>query len=122
MNNNTLNFWMIPGLKNEHTYITDLNYAIKIINKSKEIFGLDILKNTRKREFADIRMITAHIIKNHTKLSLKEIGKILGKDHASVVHYCKTTEILLKNNSQFKEKYRQLANENPITIADTKTE
>ena len=117
-----MNFWTIPGMKKKSSYVSDLNFAVQTINKSKELFGINILEKTRQRDVADIRMITAHIIKTHTKLSLKEIGKMLGKDHASIIHYYKTTEALLKNNSQFKEKYQRLTNENQLTIADAKTE
>ncbi len=122
MDNKNCNFWIIPGLDNEHSYISDLDFATRIINKTKKIFGLDIFEKTRKRQYADLRMITAHIIKKHTKLSLCEIGKMLGKDHATILHYNKTAEFLLKTNEQFKSKYRIMTNENQITIADAITD
>ncbi len=121
MDNKNCNFWIVPGLDEEHTYLSDLDFAIKTINKTKEIFGLDILEKTRKRDYADLRMITAYLIKTHTKLSLGQIGKMMNKDHATILHYCKTTESLLKTNGQFKNKYRIMTNENQITVADAIT-
>ena len=57
-------------------------------------YGLEtsrLLERTRKREVVVARQMSMYLAKKYTTLSLAGIGDVLGKkDHATVLHACKT--------------------------------
>jgi len=58
---------------------------------------------TRKREIVQARQIAMYFSKNMTKSSLAAIGSLIGgKDHATVLHACKTVINLLETDKKFK--------------------
>ena len=62
-----------------------------------------ILTNSRKREIVQARQITMYLAKKYTDSSLSQIGKIVGnKDHATVLHACKTIKDQLEINKPFR--------------------
>jgi chromosomal replication initiator protein len=65
---------------------------------------LDILKSkTRKREVVQARQIAMYFSKRMTKSSLANIGAHCGgKDHATVLHACRTVTNLAETDKQFK--------------------
>ncbi|MDD2982385.1 MAG: chromosomal replication initiator protein DnaA [Crocinitomicaceae bacterium] len=65
---------------------------------------LEILKSkTRKREVVQARQISMYFSKKMTKSSLANIGAHCGgKDHATVLHACKTVTNLSETDKQFK--------------------
>lgn len=63
----------------------------------------DIHSNTRRREVVQARQIAMYFSKTLTKSSLAAIGsKIGGKDHATVLHACKTVNNLIDTDKKFK--------------------
>jgi len=65
---------------------------------------VDMMKSkTRKREIVQARQIAMFFAKNMTKSSLATIGAMIGgKDHATVLHACKTVNNLLETDKRFK--------------------
>jgi chromosomal replication initiator protein len=58
---------------------------------------------TRKREIVQVRQIAMYFAKQLTKASLSSIGtKIGNKDHATVLHACKTVNNLIDTDKRFK--------------------
>ena len=58
---------------------------------------------TRKREIVQARQIAMFFAKELTKQSLAAIGSQIGKkDHATVLHACKTVNNLIDTDKQFK--------------------
>jgi len=58
---------------------------------------------TRKREIVQARQIAMYFSKLLTGLSLAKIGKSIGnKDHATVLHACKTVNNLIDTDKKFK--------------------
>ena len=57
-----------------------------IYNACCEVTGLDIKKNTRKRDFMYGRMIYYYFARKMTYYSFSKIGIFMGKDHATVIH------------------------------------
>lgn len=80
-----------------------IDYIQKIVC---EYFGLpsDVLQTkTRKREIVQARQIAMFFSKSMTKSSLSTIGSIIGgKDHATVLHACKTVNNLMDTDKRFK--------------------
>jgi len=102
----------------------DLKLAQRIVenyvhNSSKEIsidqiqkvvsgyFQMDIetlQSKTRKRHIVQARQIAMFFAKKLTKASLASIGKQIGnRDHATVLHACKTVNNLSSTDKQFKK-------------------
>jgi hypothetical protein len=50
------------------------------------LYGLDIVKDTRKREYVDARALYYKLCKDLTKCTLTVIGNSVNRDHASVLH------------------------------------
>lgn len=49
-------------------------------------FQIDINKNTRQTKYIEARCLYYKLAKDYTNLSLKEIGSLLNKHHATVIH------------------------------------
>lgn len=65
---------------------------------------IEVLKSkTRKREVVQARQISMYFSKKMTKSSLASIGANCGgKDHATVLHACRTVENLYETDKKFK--------------------
>ncbi len=62
-----------------------------------------IISNTRKREIVQARQIAMYFSKKMTKSSLATIGFHCGnKDHATVLHACRTVNNLMDTDKQFR--------------------
>ena len=66
---------------------------------------IDVLKSkSRKREIAQARQLAMFFAKKYTKNSLASIGAQIGdRDHATVLHACKTVDNLIETDKQFKK-------------------
>ena len=66
---------------------------------------IDLLQSkTRKRHVVQARQIAMFFAKKYTKASLANIGSQIGdRDHATVLHACKTIDNLLETDKQFKK-------------------
>jgi regulator of replication initiation timing len=78
----------------------------EILQIIEDYFNLpagSIQLNTRKREIVQARQIAMFFSKSLTKHSLTSIGTQIGqKDHATVLHACKTVNNLIDTDKQFK--------------------
>jgi chromosomal replication initiator protein len=62
-----------------------------------------INSKTRKREIVQARQLAMYFAKKHTKSSLATIGLHCGnKDHATVLHACRTVNNLIDTDKQFR--------------------
>jgi len=80
--------------------ITTLNKLAKRIN---EEFGVNIFKNTRKREVVDARSVFCYIARDKYSMSLEAIAEYFrrnGKpyDHSTAVHAINMFEVVRKFN------------------------
>lgn len=66
-----------------------------------------ICEKTRKRTVLEPRQVAMYLSKEHTHESLVDIGYQCGrKDHATVLHACKTVKNLLDTSAEFREKWK----------------
>jgi chromosomal replication initiator protein len=65
---------------------------------------IDLMKSkTRKREIVQARQLTMYFAKKLTKYSLASIGAQCGnKDHATVLHACRTVSNLIDTDKKFR--------------------
>ena len=71
---------------------------------------IELLKSkTRKREVVQARQIAMYFAKNMTKSSLATIGMHCGgKDHATVLHACRTVNNLMETDKRFRAYIEEL--------------
>ena len=67
----------------------------EIIRKLNDVIGYDITQHTRKQEVVKGRQIAMWYLRNHTTLSLQEIGQTFNRDHATVLHACKVVQNII---------------------------
>ena len=94
---------MIDKLVKNTTRELSIDYIQKIVSDYFSI-PIDIMHSkTRKREIVQARQIAMFFSKNLTKSSLATIGsQIGGKDHATVLHACKTVNNLVETDKRFR--------------------
>ncbi|MFP3860216.1 MAG: chromosomal replication initiator protein DnaA [Bacteroidales bacterium] len=80
-----------------------VDYIQKIVCDYFNINPEQLHSKTRKREIVQARQIAMFFSKSLTKSSLASIGsQIGGKDHATVLHACKTVNNLMDTDKRFK--------------------
>jgi chromosomal replication initiator protein len=81
-----------------------IDYIQKVVS---EYFQMDIStlqSKTRKRHIVQARQLAMYFAKKYTKASLASIGSQIGKrDHATVLHACKTVDNLSFTDKQFRK-------------------
>ncbi len=89
-------------VKNSSKELT-IDYIQKVVC---DFYGLPLEQlhsKTRKREIVQARQIAMYFSKKHTKSSLVTIGQQCGnKDHATVLHACKTVANLMDTDKEFR--------------------
>ena len=79
----------------------------QIQKKVAEHFGVRLADMTSKRRTANIafpRQVAMYLARHHTKASLHQIGEIFGgRDHATVLHACKTVSLRMKKEDQVRQ-------------------
>jgi chromosomal replication initiator protein len=79
----------------------------QIQKKVAEHFGVRLADMTSKRRTANIafpRQVAMYLARHHTRASLHQIGEIFGgRDHATVLHACKTVSLRMKKEDQFRQ-------------------
>ena len=94
---------IIDKLVKNTTRELSVGYIQKVVCDYFNLQTDAISSKTRKREIVQARQIAMYFAKNMTKLSLATIGsQIGGKDHATVLHACKTVNNLIDTDRQFK--------------------
>ena len=91
------------------------NKAITVDNIIQAVcshFGLDtnaIHSKSRKRDVVQARQIAMYLAKNYTDFSTSKIGSLIGgKDHATVLHACKTISELREVNKPFSAELEEI--------------
>lgn len=81
-----------------------IDYIQKTVSDYFQL-DLDTLQSkTRKRHIVQARQLAMFFAKKYTKSSLANIGSQIGdRDHATVLHACKTVDNLMSTDKQFKK-------------------
>jgi len=80
-----------------------IDYIQKVVCDYFNIPVEMINSKTRKREIVQARQLSMYFSKKHTKASLASIGLHCGnKDHATVLHACRTVNNLVETDKQFR--------------------
>lgn len=94
---------MIDKFVKNTTREMSIDYIQKVVCDYFDM-PIDLLKSkTRKREIVQARQLTMYFAKQLTKNSLATIGAQCGnKDHATVLHACRTVNNLAETDKRFK--------------------
>lgn len=96
---------IVKNIKKEIT----IDYIQKIVSDYFQISLEELQSKTRKRHVVQARQLAMFFSKKYTKLSLSNIGIQIGKrDHATVLHACKTVEDLNQTDKQFQKYFSDL--------------
>lgn len=80
-----------------------IDYIQKVVSDYFNIHIDHLNSKTRKREIVQARQLAMYFSKKHTKSSLATIGMHCGnKDHATVLHACRTVNNLIETDKQFR--------------------
>ncbi len=80
-----------------------IDHIQKIVCNYFNVPSEQIQSKTRKREIVQARQVAMFFSKNLTKASLATIGSQIGrKDHATVLHACKTVNNLIETDKGFR--------------------
>ena len=95
---------MIDKLVSKVDREVSINDIQKVVCSFFNLSSESLMSKTRKREIVQARQIAMYLSKSHTKASLASIGaQIGGKDHATVLHACKTVKDLIETDKHFRQ-------------------
>jgi chromosomal replication initiator protein len=81
-----------------------IEYIQKVVSEYFQMEISTLQSKTRKRHIVQARQLAMYFAKKYTKASLASIGSQIGKrDHATVLHACKTVDNLSFTDKQFKK-------------------
>ena len=81
-----------------------IDYIQKVVSDYFQMDVQTLQSKTRKRHIVQARQLAMFFAKKFTKASLASIGSQIGKrDHATVLHACKTVDNLSTTDKQFKK-------------------
>lgn len=62
----------------------------------------DVCGRSRKQEVVYTRMMIAHFLRQYTILSTTEIGRLINRDHSTIVHHLKAYDSEFRFNEEFR--------------------
>ena len=77
----------------------------KIIQTVCKIWNVslgDVCGRSRKRDVVYTRMTIAYFLRQYTKLSTTEIGNLINRNHATIIHYLKAYDSEFRFNKDFR--------------------
>lgn len=84
----------------------------EIIKKVADFYGVEVNSintRSRKREIVLVRQVAMYLAKKYLDLSTSKIGQYVGnRDHATVLHACKTITNLAETDKQFRSELNQI--------------
>lgn len=100
---------MVENLVNTSHKELTIEHIQKVVCDYYKIPVELIQSKTRKREIVQARQISMYFSKNLTKSSLANIGyHIGGKDHATVLHACKTVNNMIDTDKNFRNQILEI--------------
>tara|TARA_R100000458_G_scaffold12098_1_gene9900 strand:- start:539 stop:1033 length:495 start_codon:yes stop_codon:yes gene_type:complete len=83
---------------NEAVVREDIDKVIKLACKLGDITREELVSTSRKRMIGDVRICVGNLLRRVFGLTQTGAGKYLNRDHASIIHYEKQHEYMMKLN------------------------
>jgi len=68
--------------------LCDPNRIIEAVCAAWRVKEEQLLSKSRKARVARARQVAGYLLRQHTALSFPAIGRILGRDHSTIIHSC----------------------------------
>lgn len=75
--------------------------ALRILEEESGFEVETILSRSRKTEVVSARYVGIYVLKKLTKLSLKSIGEVFGRDHSSIIHALENVNYWIESPSRY---------------------
>ena len=86
-----------------------IDQIISVVCNHFGVSTQDLYSKTRKSDVVQARQVAMYLAKQMTELSAAKIGTLIGnKDHATVLHACKTVKAQLEVNKAFQQEMREI--------------
>jgi chromosomal replication initiator protein len=96
------------SVKTEKEPIT-IDHILKVVCNYFDVEMDDILSASRKQPFVQARQVAMYLASKYTNLSSGRIGILIGnRNHATVLHSCKTVEDSIHVDKSFKAKMEEI--------------
>ncbi|MDR0940247.1 MAG: chromosomal replication initiator protein DnaA [Mediterranea sp.] len=100
---------IVHGVVNKETRVVTVDDILRTVCAH---FGLDLAAihaKSRKREVVQARQVAMYLAQRKTDFSTAKIGKLIGnRDHATVIHACKTVKNQLEVDKTFKQEVKEI--------------
>jgi chromosomal replication initiator protein len=95
---------MIDKFVKNTSHEVSIDYIQKVVCDYFKVPVTDMFSTSRKRNVVQVRQTSMYFVKKFTDLSLAQVGFHCGdKDHATVLHACRTVENLKVTDKNFKD-------------------
>lgn len=118
---NNLSQQTLETKSNTWATVSQRVHSMNILNSNKEII-INLFKKayennnielkhvgTRKRKFVETQVVVVAVVYEYFKLTLNQIGFIIGKHHATTLHYINLYEDILCSEKKNRELYEMLS-------------
>ena len=78
----------------------------------------ELISFTRLRRVVDARRAFAYFMRKETNYTLERVGSLLNKDHATILHYCRTAKALIKTDKDFAKKIVNVENKFRVPLTE----
>lgn len=115
INNREIDLSLAKRVINQNVKLEKKQISVQLIQEVVcNYYNLElslIQTSSRKREIVQARQVTMYLSKKYTDCSFSHIGKIVGKkDHATVLHACKTIKDQIEINKSFRSSIEEIEN------------
>lgn len=106
-----MNYWIAPGLKKTELAEATKDRESKIFDTVCDIFKVteeEMKGKCRKRNLVEPRQIIMYMLYNKTARNLKSIGRLMNRDHATVIYANNTVKDLMDTDKLYKAQIEYL--------------
>lgn len=108
--------YVLPGLPRRQVYFKSPDLIARQIANELGVSWSELTSRSRRRNLVDARRIISYILTRY--LSLTDVGKIINRDHASVLFVKRSCADLLETDYKFKNQYGQIISQYEKIIKD----
>lgn len=90
---------------NMEKYFAEILSCISVVLYQEDL-SHKIFDNTRKQEIAIMRKMVSYIMVKKLKFSVSGTARLMGKNHATVIHHCKSMSDILEVDAEMRNKYK----------------
>jgi chromosomal replication initiator protein len=76
-----------------------------------EDLSVEMFSKSRNGKLCQLRRITAYIMCKKLNFSVSHMGKMMSRDHATIIYHCKTVNNWLEVDKVFKETFNKILRE-----------